>query len=95
MPTSPTKYIIMDESSLLFRCLSNRAYVTAGRWRRARGINAMSTNDLVTLRMQKARTRSWWPLLELSKFHFCVKPGMRRNNYRVMVSTINVQESSC
>jgi len=45
----PDQIYIMDETGLFFQCLSNRAYVTAGRRRRARGTKAMKAKDRVTL----------------------------------------------
>jgi len=45
----PDQIYNMDETGLFFRSLSNRAYVSAGRRRRARVTKAMKTKDLVTL----------------------------------------------
>jgi len=47
----PDQIYNMDETGLFFRCLPNRAYVTAGRRRRARGTKAMKAKDRVTLVM--------------------------------------------
>ena len=45
----PDQIYNMDETGLFFRCLPNRAYVTAGRRRRVRGTKAMKAKDRVTL----------------------------------------------
>jgi len=45
----PDQIYNMDETGLFFRCLPNRAYVTSGRRRRARGTKAMKSKDRVTL----------------------------------------------
>jgi len=45
----PDQIYNMDETGMFFRCLPNRAYVTAGRRRRARGTKAMKAKDRVTL----------------------------------------------
>jgi len=45
----PEQIYNMEETGLYFRCLANRACVTAGRRRRARGIKAIKAKDHVTL----------------------------------------------
>jgi len=45
----PEQIYNMDETGLYFRCLPNRAYVSAGNRRRARGSKAMKDKDRVTL----------------------------------------------
>ena len=45
----PEQIYNMDETGLYFRCLPNRAYVSAGSRRRARGSKAMKNKDRVTL----------------------------------------------
>ena len=46
---NPEQIYNMDETGLYFRCLPNRAYVSAGSRRRARGSKAMKNKDRVTL----------------------------------------------
>jgi len=45
----PEQIYNMDETGLYFRCLPNRAYVSAGSRRRARGSKSMKNKDRVTL----------------------------------------------
>jgi len=47
--SEPDQIYNMDETDLFFRCLPNRAYVTAGRRRRVRGTKTMKAKDRVTL----------------------------------------------
>jgi len=73
---NPEQIYNMDETGLYFRCLPNRAYVSAGSRRRARGSKAVKNKDRVTLVLAVNATGSLKiPVAIIGKaaVHLCLK----------------------